>query len=68
MDKVAEVFSENNPNDPVNGKDRKQYLQLQLQLREYNNKDPEKKQEKYFNSFFIRQLFHRAITGIQLSI
>ena len=33
MDKVAEVFRENNRNDPINGKYGKQYLQIKLQLR-----------------------------------
>ena len=68
MDKVAEEFRAKNQNNPRNDKYGKKNLQLQFQLRVCNNKDPTKKQEKYFNPFFLRQFFHGAITSMQLSI
>ena len=44
LNKVDEVFRSNNQNYPINGKDGKQYLQLQLKLRGYKKRYPETKQ------------------------
>ena len=68
MDKLAEVLRGGDMNNPRNGIDGKQDLQLKLKLRGYINKDPETKQEKSFTPFFLFQLFHRSITDMRLSI
>ena len=53
LNKVAEVFKSNKHNYPIDSKDGKQYLQLQLQLRGYKKKDPATKQNNIspFSSF-----------------
>ena len=68
VDKLADIFRKNNRNDLVNEKFGKQDLKIQPQLRGYKKKDPETNQETYFTPLFLRQLFHRAINGMQLSI
>ena len=68
IDKVDELFKANNCNDPRKAKDGKQDLQIKLILKGYKNKYPSTKQYKSFTPFFICQLFHRSISGTQLSI
>ena len=53
LNKVAEVFKSNNHKYPIDSKDGKQYLQLQLQFRGYKKKDPATKQNNIspFSSF-----------------
>ena len=68
IDKVDELFKSNNWNDPRKSKDGKQDLQIQLLLKGHKNNYPTTKQYKSFTPFFIRQLFHRSITVMHLSL
>ena len=66
VDKVAEMFMANNQNNPRYGKYGKQDLQLQIQLRSYNNKDPETNQENlsllsYLANFSQGHYWHSAV-------
>ena len=68
VDKVAEMFMANNQNNPRYGKYGKQDLQLQIQLRSYNNKDPETNQENlsllsYLANFSQGHYWHSAVNS-----